>query len=341
MHGNAMITYGVVLCVFAGAIQETEQRVLRAPLVLTPAASVVVVPSVTIPSKEEVDRATLFALASEFGFDLTESAKNLTELALSILTRMRTRGGKHIYQSANFSISNFPRAALEKMLPMTCVTVDTPSEKIWRIESLEDLLTLGPSLFEPYGYDCAGITRALKTKSEACIRVVATLLPAMVFRHIKMPRGVDRVHVIMQYVLTDGTGELHLPKNEKRQEISIDPALTVSMRVKVLDNVREMYEAGFNLAPTWHSQLGVAGSSSSSTQPGGAQLSILQKPSRKRKHEVEAVLEESDTEYLVRWMGYRKTWERWRIHGEVGDALETWEPKENLEDTQALEFWQR
>lgn len=147
----------------------------------------------------DLETTQLYKLAASLGFDVMPSSKNLTELALSILSRMRTRGGKHIYQSTTFSLPNFPRTALDKILPESCITSESESCKEWRLESLKDLEALGPTLFDKYGYDSAGLTRALMTASQSCIRVVATLLPAMTFTHTVAPRGVDRLHVRMQY----------------------------------------------------------------------------------------------------------------------------------------------
>ena len=45
--------------------------------------------------------------------------------------------------------------------------------------------------------------------------------------------------------------------------------------------------------------------------------------------------------YLVRWAGYHPAWEAWRIHGEIGSAVETWEPFRLVKDTEALDVWMR
>ena len=50
--------------------------------------------------------------------------------------------------------------------------------------------------------------------------------------------------------------------------------------------------------------------------------------------------EQPQTEYLVRWAGYKRSWEPWRIHGEVGTPIETWEPRQKVVRTEALEKWQ-
>ena len=44
--------------------------------------------------------------------------------------------------------------------------------------------------------------------------------------------------------------------------------------------------------------------------------------------------------YLVRWEGYRQEWEAWRIRGDVGSPLETWEPLSHVRGTEAFQRWQ-
>ena len=44
--------------------------------------------------------------------------------------------------------------------------------------------------------------------------------------------------------------------------------------------------------------------------------------------------------FLVRWEGYNPSWEAWRINGQRGEPVETWEPLATVQGTQALESWQ-
>ena len=43
--------------------------------------------------------------------------------------------------------------------------------------------------------------------------------------------------------------------------------------------------------------------------------------------------------YKVRWAGYHATWEQWRIEGEVGSPIVTWEPYRTVRCTEALQEW--
>ena len=45
------------------------------------------------------------------------------------------------------------------------------------------------------------------------------------------------------------------------------------------------------------------------------------------------------TWYLVRWQGYDPSWESWRITGEVGSPVETWEPLCHVRRTEAFLRW--
>ena len=51
-------------------------------------------------------------------------------------------------------------------------------------------------------------------------------------------------------------------------------------------------------------------------------------------------MEENHGQYRVRWAGYRPSWEKWRVSGEVGGPIETWEPRLHLEGSEALVLWE-
>ena len=69
----------------AGDSEQAEQRILRpTPTAVTTVSSPAAAPE-PIPPKPDPEREQLFALASKLGYDLTPSANNLKEIALSIL----------------------------------------------------------------------------------------------------------------------------------------------------------------------------------------------------------------------------------------------------------------
>ena len=63
-------------------------------------------------------------------------------------------------------------------------------------------------------------------------------------------------------------------------------------------------------------------------------------------YQIEEILQEHRTAgrarmwYLVRWEGYEVEWEAWRIQGEVGSPVETWEPLSHVRHTEAFRKWQ-
>ena len=65
------------------------------------------------------------------------------------------------------------------------------------------------------------------------------------------------------------------------------------------------------------------------------------------RSEVECIVEEVPTAgaarcwYLVRWAGYHPSWEAWRIRGNVGEPVETWEPRSHVSRTAAYATWQK
>ena len=60
---------------------------------------------------------------------------------------------------------------------------------------------------------------------------------------------------------------------------------------------------------------------------------------RADSYEIEKILQEQRGWYLVRWSGYHASWEAWRLSGEVGSPLETWEQLRSLKNTEAMAAW--
>lgn len=64
------------------------------------------------------------------------------------------------------------------------------------------------------------------------------------------------------------------------------------------------------------------------------------------QYEVRQILAEEHTTgaarcyYLVEWAGYDVSWEAWRISGEPGTPLRTWEPLKFVRRTEAFQAWQ-
>ena len=66
-------------------------------------------------------------------------------------------------------------------------------------------------------------------------------------------------------------------------------------------------------------------------------------PGKRRRrsdtYDVKEIVEQKGDWFLVRWDGYHPSWEAWRISGNVGSPLETWEPRRTLKRTEALRVW--
>ena len=118
---------------------------------------------------------------------------------------MVNRTGEFVYQSAAFSIPNFPLTALETALPSYLLKTDWPGTKTWSLPSVTlAAVHLGPLMQEISM--CAGASRALKTASERWSRVVATIYDA----EITLVQGtnLDQTFVNFLYVLIDEEGEI-------------------------------------------------------------------------------------------------------------------------------------
>ena len=187
------------------------------------------------------------------------------------------------------------------------------------------------------------MTKPLQTASEQFVRVLATLLPPMEISHVVFPRGVDRIYINLQYILMDQSGELHPPKDNNRNEVAMEPSLEAEMRAKVLVDATALHEKGTPLAPAWLRQVGVDDRVTKALMMNAPPALGGKRPSKRKAREwnAEEILAESTHHFLVRWehTDYDSSWEAWRISGEVGSPLETWEAKCNLNDSIALEQW--
>ena len=326
-------------------VDNNEQRRLRslpAAELLPPAPTSTPMKVTVVVPKIDPRIATLYALAESLGYDLTPTSNNRREIALSLLNRMRPRSSTHVYQAAAYSLFNIPRECMQKILPGDLVTTETTAVMTWRMETMQDLSRSLEPLLNVYGSNSAGLTKPITTQSELFVRVVATMLPPMEISHVKMARGVDRIYINMQWILMDQAGELHPPKDAKRNEMALAPELEAEMRAKVLADAAMLHEHGTQLSPAWLRQLGVDDRERTALMLNAPAAMEKKRPSKRKAStfNAETILAETSTQYLVRWEGYDSSWEAWRISGAVGSPLETWEPKSNLMGSLALEQWQ-
>ena len=141
-------------------------------MVKAPVEESAIVPKIT--KKKTREEMQLLEMASQMGYAVTPISKLRRFLAQSIASRMVNRTGEFVYQSAAFSIPNFPLTALETALPSYLLKTDLPGTKTWSLPSVTlAAVHLGPLMQEISM--CAGASRALKTTSERWSRVVATI----------------------------------------------------------------------------------------------------------------------------------------------------------------------
>jgi hypothetical protein len=177
-------------------------------------------------------------------------------------------------------------------------------------------------------------------------------------------KGVDKLCINFQYVLWDEDGELHPPKEEKR-EVLLAPDLLTALRQQIMSDLLEFYRRGAPLAPGFLRNMGhmeeadaVQAMLLNRPQPQAepqeqlqqdeadtSKVLAVQSNSRATHFEVERIIGWKESTgraksyYLVQWAGYHETWEPWRISGEVGDPIETWEPEAAVINTEAMISW--
>ena len=168
----------------------------------------------------------------------------------------------------------------------------------------------------------------------------------------------------MRNALFDEAGELNPPKDPNRADICLEEEEEQALRQQVMSDLLLMYEKGFRLSPGFLRQMG------HEEEATALEAILLNRPSPEEVEEVEELQEASTSTavekrqagpshfevekivdekpstgragrwYLVRWAGYHPTWEPWRINGEIGDLVETWEPEATVRNTEAMVAWQ-
>ena len=336
-------------------------HVLRTVALSEPTSTALVVRVNPKEQKLAKKRAHFMALAIELGYVVSPLDKYAKEIGTALTTRLSRRTGDDVYQTLAFSLPSIPRSAVDRLLPPELVTTDTKHTKCWEAPTVPQVRRLLMDLMSASGCDCAGLTRALKTDSEAVIRVVAVPLPTVEIKHVSSQR--DRLHINMQYLLADETGELHWPKDENRIEIAASNDLTDALRTMIWDDLLEMSRRGYYLSPGFFRQLGeedkalemeamISNVQAQRQTIAAAKLTLPAgtKPKRQvpRRYAWEArlILEEFPGRkkcFLAEWAGYEPSWERWRVEGlgAPGEPLQTMEPYSNMKGTIALRDWRQ
>lgn len=313
----------------------------------------------TVKGKREI--AQMFKLAAKYNYTCVPESKLLLQLGKELGARMIQRSGENIYQMIAFSVTNFPRGLLEKILKEEHVVRDSASLKMWVMSTTSSLATAVAPATRLSPYIFAGSTKAFKAKTQPVIRVVAKLMPDFEISHQVLESGLEQVYVNTMYVLSTDQGELHWPKDGQRREVFVANAEEEELRREILKDIKQLGEQGQPLSPAWWRQLGDEMKAQemeailSSHQPCAAWKRSRAPPKRRKwrdvrrftteSYEIDAIVAErkvagkAKKHYLVRWAGYNPAWEVHRISGQPGDPIETWELPCVLQHTDALAAW--
>ena len=240
----------------------------------------------------------------------------------------------------------------------------------WALKSVAALSAMLGPFFTASTFVCAGATRAFRTPSQPVIRLVASLLPDMEVSQVRLPLGKTQTYLNGMYALMTEHGDIKWPKDNTRREIQFSEAEEKELRQQVLADMQALLERGEPLSPGWLRQLGHTAQAlqveAELAAPRGrkrkgkaraltaAQLraprvkkqKVAARPRfTKDSFEIERIVSEKKVSskakvlYLVRWAGYDPSWEALRISGNLGDQIETWEPRCLLQNTEALQLW--
>ena len=148
-------------------------------------------------------RQQLFELAESLGYCLEKTSYFKQEFASSIARRLINRRGNFIYQATDLSIPGFSRHAAASMFAPALLMqpladhVEEQQTVTWRATtSVQVRLMLGTLLMDLKG-PIAGVSRGLRTASESCIRVIATLISPLEVSWVRVASGLHRLYVNM------------------------------------------------------------------------------------------------------------------------------------------------
>ena len=287
----------------------------------------------------------MHAMALELGYFCTPSTDYLTNLATRIASSMVTRGSKFVYQSAALSLESFPLELARQTFAFGTTDPTTPSgTTTWRMATMAQTQLVFGSIFEDGPAFCMGASKAFKTASEPVIRVIGTIMPGAVVSHVMHKRGVERLYVNLNYVLSDEDGELHPPKDSRRIEIALTPEEINEIRAQVALDAHMMGESELPLSAGWWRQLHneTKALMAEALLHNAATMVAPVEGKRRRSdnfYDVEKIVEEQRGWFLVQWAGYHPSWEAWRLSGEVGSPVQTWEQLRAVRNTEALRRW--
>ena len=315
----------------------------------------------TLTQEQQAQRDQMLALARELGWVCQPRQGLAMDLGQQLFARMTNRQGKAICQCIDFNLS-FPREAALQLFPSRLQEEAGESTIQWTSDTLQDAAELLGDLLSMVSPTASGLTRAICPPSESVIRVWSTMLPTIEVKSVIMSHGAERLYYRGTYVLWDDSAGMHPPKDSQRREIAFSAGLEDQLRARVLQDVLTISaNQRCNPSANWWRQLGredtaaeveaglvthwQRGRAARVQQARQARLQAL--PLAARRFDVSRILAEQQSTgaakcyYLVEWAGYDPSWEEWRISGEPGTPLVTWEPLRNVRMTDAFCSWKQ
>ena len=305
---------------------------------------------------QKMKQQMMLHLAQELGYVCYPLRQLKADISQQLYCRMTNRLGKAVYQTIQFNLSCPKAAAMALFRHATNLLVHEEEKSMsWEAESMEQLGLLVGDLLGSISPTAAGLTRAVQPPSETLARVFACLIPPMIVSHSVHQHGAEKIYVLAKYVLFDNAGGISAPKNSEQREIALDSSLQVAVRQQCLQDVLQISASPqCNLSAFWWRQLGredlalevEAGRLTRRQRERAVQSApAASAPAATTTYDVAEILDErkstgaAKSYVLVRWTGYQPSWEAWRISGEPGTPLETWEPLRNVRRTEAYARW--
>lgn len=305
-------------------------------------------------------KAEIDALCRRYGHHSLDGTELHVQFATEITRRLLSRAGNDIYQTISFPLTNWPDDFVDRYLSDQAAQIRTGGVLTYahhRNCKLESLLSMTQT---PH---FSGLSRGLKTNSQQYIRTVATLHVTSIEISVLPGVGVQvgdylrrvpsSVHFQAMFLLVDDSGEAHLPKNPNRTDVDIGQAALTNIRKGVFKDIEAMADKGYPLSPAFYHLIGRA--APAPPPPPPPKVPKVPKPKKAKplpaaEERIEEVIEErpstglSGAWYRVRWdkRDYKPEWEAWREdkwEGNVGDPLETWEPRRHISGTRAYAHW--
>ena len=324
-----------------------------------PKMRALVPPELTVEQRET--RELMLHLARKMGYVCQRMDGIRADIGQAIYSRMSNRVGKAIYQQICIAMP-CPRDAAEQLFSPNLKTDSQSAARVeWRASTMAEARELIGNLLSGITDSASCLTRAVQPPSEKVVRVFSTLMPPIEVSHTVHEHGRERLHLNATYVLFNNSGDVHPPKDAHRNEMALSTELEGSLRQQVLQDVHTLSEQGVPLSAAWWRQLGreetaeqveqgliSASQRAQAAARAAAALSSAQARAALRapQFNIDRIVKEVKTTgaakiwFLVRWEGYDVSWEAWRISGEVGDPLETWEPLRMVRQTEAYSSWQ-